>query len=207
LSGTLSLTPELLAATLRQLAEWAAASGLKRLLILNSHMGNAASLGTATDHLRLFRPDLRIGVVNWWSTDSNVADEMVADGEDVHANRAETSVMLVIAPELVRLDRMLTIDDPDRTAGLVFRYTAPSLSKNGVTGRPSEATAENGKRLLDAAVAGLVSLIERGRVEEPPLGVTPPPAVPGALSTTDTTPLAAHRQLRNGAPPWIPCTP
>ena len=28
-------------------------------------------------------------------------------------------------------------DDEDRTEGLVFRYTATSLSRNGVTGRPS----------------------------------------------------------------------
>src|SRR4051794_23848023 len=43
LPGTLSLTPELLAAVARQLAEWAAESGLRRLLFVNAHFGNAAS--------------------------------------------------------------------------------------------------------------------------------------------------------------------
>ena len=37
----------------------------------------------------------------------------------------ETSVMLVLAPELVHDDRLDGADDPDRTADLVFRYTAP----------------------------------------------------------------------------------
>jgi creatinine amidohydrolase len=77
--------------------------------------------------------------------------------------------MLAVAPDLVHSDRMATADDPDRTGPLVFRYTATSLSTNGVTGRPSEADAELGAWLVDRTVDALVSLIERGRAEEPPL--------------------------------------
>jgi len=79
-------------------------------------------------------------------------------------------VMLELAPELVHLDRMADADDADRTDGLVFRYTVPSLSTNGVTGRPSEATPELGTKLVDLTVDALVDLVERGRTEEPPLG-------------------------------------
>ncbi len=175
LPGTLSLSPELLAAVVRQYAEWAATSGLARLLFVNSHFGNSASLGIATDHLRLFRPDLQVGVVDWWTVDPVVATEAVVDGADVHAHRAETSLMLVVAPELVHLDRIDAADDPDRTADLVFRYTAPSLSTNGVTGRPSEATVELGRLLLDRTVAAIADRVERGRLEKPPLGPAPVP--------------------------------
>jgi creatinine amidohydrolase len=178
LPGTLSLSPELLAAVSRQYVEWAATSGLTRILFVNSHFGNAASLGIATDHLRLFRPDLQVGVVDWWSVDSEVARETVVEGDDVHAHRAETSLMLAIAPELVHLDRLQSADDPDRTADLVFRYTAPALSTNGVTGRPSEATVELGNRLLSLTVAAISERVERGRVEKAPLGQAPIPALP-----------------------------
>jgi creatinine amidohydrolase len=178
LPGTLSLSPELLAAVCRQYVEWAATSGLTRILFVNSHFGNAASLGIATDHLRLFRPDLQVGVVDWWSADPEVARETVVEGDDVHAHRAETSLMLAIAPELVHLDRLPSSDDPDRTADLVFRYTAPALSTNGVTGRPSEATVELGDRLLSLTVAAISERVERGRVEKPPLGQAPIPALP-----------------------------
>jgi creatinine amidohydrolase len=60
----------------------------------------------------------------------------------------------------------------------VFRYTAPALSTNGVTGRPSEATAELGRKLIELTVAALADLIERGRREEPPLGIAPLPTIP-----------------------------
>lgn len=219
LPGTLSLTPELLAAVARQYAEWAATSGLTRLLFVNSHFGNAAALGIATDHLRLFRPDLQTGVVNWWAVDPTITAEMTADGDDVHSNRGETSLMLAVAPHLVRTDRMAHADDRDRTASLVFRYTAPALSTNGVTGRPSEATVELGRRLIDLAVAAIARMVERGRTEAPPLpGPHPPPlsippptptpvAVPSATAPRGTTnpplPLPADPQQEHTSP-WTP---
>lgn len=169
LAGTLSSTPELVIATLRQYAEWAAHSGLTRLLLVNAHFGNGAALAVATDHLRLHRPDLRIGAVDWYAAAPEVWAEVTADGDDIHANRAETSVMLAIAPHLVRTEAMVDADDEDRTADLVFRYTATSLSTNGVTGRPSEATAALGARLVELTVAALADRVERGRREQPPL--------------------------------------
>jgi creatinine amidohydrolase len=176
--GTLSLTPQLLAAVAVQYAEWAATSGLTRLIFVNAHFGNAASLGTATDHLRLFRPDLRVAAVDWWSLDAEVARETTVDGDDIHANRAETSVMLALAPHLVDLEKARTADDADRTGGLVFRYTAPALSLNGVTGRPSEATPELGSRLVERTVNALAARIRKGRTEKPPLGAALFPPFP-----------------------------
>jgi creatinine amidohydrolase len=176
LPGTLSLSPGQLAAVIRQYAAWAAVcSGLRRLLFVNAHFGNVGALHTATDHLRLYRPDLRVGTVDWWSADPAVLAEVLSDGEDIHANRAETSVMLAIAPHLVHTGRLTAADDEDRTGGLVFRYTAPALSANGVTGRPSQATAELGERLLAGASAAIARRVERGRLEKPPLRTPKPP--------------------------------
>ena len=183
LPSTISLTPEGLASVVRQTLEWASLSGLGRFLIVNAHFGNHASLMVASDHLRLERPDLRVGVVGWWSADAQVAAETALDGEDIHANRTETSLMLAAAPHLVNMDRLASSDDPDRTGNLVFRYTATSLSTNGVTGRPSEASRELGERLFERTVSAISSLVERGRTEEPPLVDHTPrvaPSLPGA---------------------------
>jgi creatinine amidohydrolase len=178
LPGTLSLSPALLAEILKAYATWAAASGLHRLLFVNAHLGNTATIATATDWLRLYAPEVRVGSVDWWDCDPEVLAEVVADGTDIHANRAETSVVLAVAPDLVHLDRLAEADDEDRTGGLVFRYTAPSLSTNGVTGQPSRATAELGERLLTRAAAAVADRVERGRTEEPPLGVATRPPLP-----------------------------
>jgi creatinine amidohydrolase len=185
LPGTISLTPEGLASVVRQTVEWAALSGLERVLIVNAHFGNHASLMVATDHIRLERPDLRTGVVGWWAADSEVAAETALDGEDIHANRTETSLMLAVRPDLVKMDRLTSSDDPDRTTDLVFRYTATSLSTNGVTGRPSEATVQLGQRLFERTVAAISAMVERGRMEEPPLTGHAPATAPSGASAGD----------------------
>ncbi|HST64939.1 MAG TPA: creatininase family protein [Mycobacteriales bacterium] len=167
--GTLSLTPALLAALVGQYADWAASSGLRRLLFVNGHMGNSAALGAGTDHLRLERPDLKANWVEWWLLTDRLRAAMLHEGADVHGNRAETAMMLHVAPELVDLAAAAGADDEDRTGDLVFRYTASALSRNGVTGRPSEATAALGAELMAEAVTALSALVERGRTEEPPL--------------------------------------
>lgn len=185
LPGTFSLSPEALADQVRGMVEWAALSGLRRVLLVNAHFGNHASLLVATDHIRLERPDLRCGVVGWWAADPEVAAATAADGDDIHANRTETSLMLAVAPDLVHMDRLGASDDPDRTGDLVFRYTATSLSTNGVTGRPSEASVQLGERLLERTVVAISSLVERGRVEEPPLVDHLPDGAPNPLRAED----------------------
>lgn len=178
LPGTLSLTPDLLVATMHQYVRWAAVGGLRRLLFVNAHFGNAASLSVATDSVRLLAPGLRVGTLDWWAADPAILAEVTADGADIHANRAETAIMLAIAPDQVRLDRAAGADDPDRTDRLVFRYTVPALSRNGVTGRPSEATAELGADLRRRVARAIADRVERGRTEEPPLGAAPAAGFP-----------------------------
>jgi creatinine amidohydrolase len=190
LAGTLSLAPEQLADAVRQVVEWAAVSGLRKVLLVNGHFGNQAALGVGTDHLRLCRTDLQVGVTSWWSAAEALAAEVFNDGEDVHANRAETSLMLAVAPHLVNLRMLADADDPDRTGNLVFRYTARELSTNGVTGRPSEADAELGRRLFAVAVEAVVDLVRKGRAELPPLV--------GAAEPTSDRVAAARRLLLAG---------
>jgi creatinine amidohydrolase len=98
-----------------------------------------------------------------------VRDFNVADGEDWHANSAETSLMLALAPELVRTSQIRAADDPDRTAGLVFSHPVNRTSTNGVTGTPSSASAAQGTRVFDWMVEDLSALVERGLHETPPL--------------------------------------
>ena len=169
LPGTLSLTPERLADLVVAAVRWASFSGVRRVLAVNGHFGNQAALSVAADHLRHDNPDLRFGVLNWWTLTPAITAQTLADGEDVHANRAETALMMALAPEHVRFDQLPLADDEDRTEGLVFRYTAPALSRNGVTGRPSEATVELGSALLAEVVEVLSDAVRRGRIEEPPL--------------------------------------
>ncbi len=170
LAGTLSLTAFQLVELVVGLVRWAAGtSPLRRFLLVNAHVGNTAALSVATDRLRNERPDLQTGTVNWGDVTPSLAAAVHADAADWHANRAETALMMVLAPDLVREQERMNADDPDRSEGLVFRYTAPALSTNGVTGRPSEATEELGRLLLAEAVAGLTHVVKIAELELAPI--------------------------------------
>ena len=107
---------------------------------------------------------------------SNVAEisarvraEFFADAEDWHANAAETSLMLALAPELVRPAKLGEADDEDRTGGLVFSHPVNRTSRNGVTGHPSRATLAQGENLFRMMVEDLTTLVRTALTEEPPL--------------------------------------
>jgi creatinine amidohydrolase len=170
LAGTVAFSGEETAATAALVAEACVDSGFRRLLFVNGHVGNAAALWIACDRFRREFPDLRIGVVQWWDLTPDIARRATEDAADWHANAAETSLMLVLRPELVDTDRMRDADDPDRTAGVVFRYPVQHVSTNGVTGYPSRATKSMGLQLWQDVVAAARDLVERAHGEKPPLG-------------------------------------
>lgn len=166
--GTFALMHETLMQTVREIARWAVASGWRRLLLINSHFGNDAPLRCVVDRLRFdFVGKLLVATRNTWALTPEIAARFTHDAADWHANEAETSLLLHVAPQLVRMDR--AADDPDRTGGCLFPYMVAHTSLNGVTGRPSEASAARGASLLREIAAALADLIRRARLEEPPL--------------------------------------
>lgn len=168
--GTFSLRHETFIATLRDIAAWAVVTGWKRLLFVNSHFGNDAPARVAVDQLRLaYLGKLQVGLVHVFQLSESIWECYTSDADDLHANCAETSLMLHLYPELVRLDRLHAADDPDRTEGSVFFYPVAQTSLSGVTGTPSEATVEEGAALFAAMVAALVKKVTAGITEEPPL--------------------------------------
>jgi creatinine amidohydrolase len=163
--GTLALPPRLLVATVVEIVRWVRAAGFTRLLVLNAHVGNAAPLKVAVDEIR-HAGELRVGLLHWYELTSEIAALATEDAVDWHAHRAETALMLHLHPDLVRTHEIR--DDPDRTGDLVFAYTVAETSREGLTGSPSLATAEEGERLFDRAVEALAERIEAARSEEPP---------------------------------------
>ncbi len=69
----------------------------------------------------------------------------------------------------MRPDRFVEADDPDRTGECVFAHPVNRTSCNGVTGKPSLATAEKGRQWFEWLVEDLAALVRKGSVETPPL--------------------------------------
>jgi creatinine amidohydrolase len=167
--GTLSVTPVTLIEFVKQIGDWAYCSGVRRLFIVNTHVTNAAPLRCALEMLRAAHDDLMVALLNSATLSPRVRDVHFADGDDWHANDAETALMLAIAPDMVRAEALAQADDADRTAGLVFAHPVNRTSRNGVTGTPSRASAAHGRQWFDWMVEDLSEIIRRGMTEKPPL--------------------------------------
>jgi mycofactocin precursor peptide peptidase len=157
--GTLSIGTVALSTLLVELGRHASLHW-PAVLLVNGHGGNVTAIRDALK--RLADEGRRCHV---WHV--GLRPGMLASGEalkpDAHAGRVETSIMLALAPDDVRLDAAAAGDTrpladilPDLTAHGV-RHVSPS----GVLGDPAGASAAEGERLLDLLVADLTQTIDR----------------------------------------------
>jgi len=120
-----------------------------RVAIINAHGGNAEAVGAAVALCE--REGRRLTA---WS--------IRLSGADAHAGHTETSIMLVLAPHLVRLD-LTESGNTESVADLLPRLQEGGLRQvtpNGVLGDPAGATAAEGRRLLDRLVADAVAVVD-----------------------------------------------
>lgn len=167
--GTLALNPKTLIDVISDLGDWVQSSGITRLVLVNGHVTNAAPLRCALEMLRARHDDLMIALVHTAQISERVKQAHFEDANDWHANAAETALMMALYPDIVRPDKLATADDPDRTEGCVFSHPVNRTSRNGVTGKPSAATAEMGQQLYQWMCDDLTELLLRAVQEEAPL--------------------------------------
>ncbi len=167
--GTIALQPITLIELIKQIGDWAYRSGVRRLFIVNTHVTNAAPLRCALEMLRAEHDDMMVAIFNSATISKRVREFHFADGDDWHANDAESSLMLARAPRMVRSELLSSADDSDRTDDLVFAHPVNRTSLNGVTGYPSRASADKGREWFAWMVEDLSALIMRGIQENPPL--------------------------------------
>ena len=148
--GSVSITHESLKTITKDICMSLISQGFTRIGVLNFHGGNIA---------------LKVAVrqVNWAQSEGKavLVQPMLQSGaklteivetfdEDLHAGEMETSIMMHIAPEQVGEDRIDYVPSLDASAfdlGPMKQY-AP----DGIWGRPSFATAEKGKLLVEYMV-------------------------------------------------------
>lgn len=167
--GTMALNPKTLIDVVSDLGDWVVSSGIRRLIMVNGHVTNAAPLRCALEMLRARHDGFMVALVHTAQISARVKKAHHDDAEDWHANHAETALMLALEPDIVRPERLADADDPDRTDGCVFSHPVNRTSLNGVTGTPSTATAEQGAQLYSWMCEDLTALINRAVTEEAPL--------------------------------------
>ena len=168
--GTLSIGHVALSAMLVELGRHAARHW-PTMLLVNGHGGNVGAISDAIGTLRAegrdchvwhaaVRPAMLAGLR---AADGPCAASAPAPEPDAHAGRVETSIMLALAPQDVRLDAATAGETrplPEIMAGLRANGVR-QVSPNGVLGDPAGASAAEGAALLGLLVADLATTIGR----------------------------------------------
>lgn len=168
LPGTLSLDAELLAAAWVELGRWVAQAGLRRVVLFNGHGGNPPPMGIAAMRLRA-EHGLLVARTHWeaLARPAEIAPAGAPE-RDWHGGWIETSALLHLRPDLVRLEAASPAP-AGHPAGLPPGGEAPwswmstDLTPSGVIGDPTLATAALGAALVERAAEGLDALIDRLR--------------------------------------------
>lgn len=161
--GTISLDPVTLTSVIYDVSIWAIRSGIRRIIYLSGHATNGPSLGSAILRLRYEEPEARFRQLGLWDISPRVGKLYSEDAEDFHANRGETSLLLHAFPDMVRMDKV--VDIPDVTPGKVFQYPPPRTTPTGAVGKPSEATADFGRHMMELLTEDFAALLKSALVE------------------------------------------
>ncbi len=166
--GTFALPPELLSELLQATLDEIARNGFKKILVYSTHGGNPHWLRffmqTQLDHRRDY-------VVYYYdpAPDQEFMETYLKmrktpmDGDE-HAGERETSSMLAIRPDLVKMERAADQDGSDkkRLADMPNIWTSTSWYArfpNHYAGVGSAASAEEGKFLLEHSIQALAKVV------------------------------------------------
>lgn len=152
--GTVSIRASTLGNLIEDISADLGRAGTERLIIVNGHGGNNV-LTNVVQQANVGRRTMLLYPTSYhWSAAREAAGCSATTHQDMHAGEAETSILLSIAPELVRegwQDADCEADD----RSLLTLLGMDGYTASGVIGRPSLSTAEKGHALLDALVAQL----------------------------------------------------
>ena len=184
-SGTMTASASTYLEMAKEILDSIAQAGFQKLLLLNSHGGNAAILEVALAEFQPKHPAVRAVLVSYWNVAAQELQRLRESplGGMGHACELETSLILAIDSKLVRTARMAPDGMGPRSrflyqdmlaGGSVSMWWNPAeTSRHGGDGDPTSASAEKGERFFAAIVSRLAEVIEElasgafGRPREP----------------------------------------
>jgi creatinine amidohydrolase len=145
-------------------------AGLRKLVLANSHGGNASVLATVVRELRV-RFGMLAVATHWRSFGlPNGMYDAVEARHGIHAGDIETSLMLSFRRELVSMAKAKNFVSAAIAMEKEFSYLGPTgshafgwiaqdLNAEGAVGDASKATVERGKKTAEHQIDGFIALL------------------------------------------------
>lgn len=171
-AGTLTLSAETLIRLWREIGAGVARAGVKKLVLFNAHGGHVGAMDVVARELRAAH-GLIVYSVSWFNLPLGAVGEQFSADEHrfgVHAGEIETSMMLALAPQQVRMaeakdfasasrDRAASYPILGNGRSAKFGWAMEDYNPQGAAGNAAAATAAKGQAVVDAAAAQLALLL------------------------------------------------
>jgi creatinine amidohydrolase len=171
-AGTLTLSAETLIRVWNEIGAGVARAGVKKLVLFNAHGGHVGAMDIVARELRAAH-GLIVYSVSWFNLPLGDAGAQFSAAEHrfgVHAGEIETSMMLALAPQSVRMDEAKDFGSTSaqRAAGYAILGNGKSAklgwamedyNAEGAAGNAAAATAAKGQQVVEAAAQQLALLL------------------------------------------------
>jgi creatinine amidohydrolase len=169
--GTLTVPADVALKSWTAIGDSIARAGIRKLVIVTSHGGNAAAMTIVAQDLRA-QHDMFV-VTTAWSR-FGVPDGLFSQQEirhGIHGGAIETSIMLAARPELVRNDKIASFTSPGVAMDYdykwlsthrpaPFAWAAQDLNAQGAVGDAQLASAEKGRATIDHGARAFCELLQ-----------------------------------------------
>lgn len=157
--GTISASMAGYMASVAAVVDSLAPHGFRKFYVVNGHGGNDEPNGVVMRELKARYPNVLFAYTGYWAF-AEESFATVLEGPTktmMHADEAETSLMLYLAPYDVDRSKFRAdgLRPEPSVRGVVHAFD--ELTERGVLGDPTLASAEKGVAIFRAVVAGLVT--------------------------------------------------
>ena len=174
--GTLSYGVPTVSQMLRELTASLIGYGFKRLIFINSHVGNDWSITEVANEITRKRI-ARVAMINLWALGNEMAKNIpeLVEKKFLHAGEIMTSVVMALRPDLVDMKKAkkeylkgrLESFTQRGSWNTVFKglpvnvyHSSEELTESGVMGDPMAATPAKGEKILSAWTDYIVEFIK-----------------------------------------------
>lgn len=172
-AGTLTLSAETLIRLWSEIGAGVARAGVKKLVLFNAHGGHVGAMDIVARELRAAH-GLIVYSVSWFNLPLGDAGDQFSAQEHrfgVHAGEIETSMMLALTPELVRMGEAKDFRSTSEQRAADYAilgngksaklgWAMEDYNAHGAAGNAAAATAASGQKVIDAAARQLALLLE-----------------------------------------------
>lgn len=163
--GTIDLNGITLMNIVEDILEEFIKDGITKIFILNAHFENEAFILESVDIISKRYPNVTIIETNWWDVLSQNTIDSVFDTVPFpgwafeHAAITETSLMMYLAPELVRENLITSEMGAEPSAYAKYPIKKGMVPESGILAPAISSSPEKGRILTDNAVSAFVDII------------------------------------------------